>query len=226
MIFGLEDGFYSSIMIDLSIAMKRVCLLFLLIFGFGTYPVWAQEGAQFVISSPRDGEIVQGRVTISGTVSPPELSSYELSFAYEDDPTQTWFVLATGFQPVFEGELGTWDTSTLTDGNYALRLKVSYLDGSAQETTVSGLRVRNYTAVPTSTFTPTATPIVKFAPPTAQLIAPAPATVTPSLPTPTSLPANPASLQEESISWALGRGAVLALLLFLGFGLLLRVRRE
>lgn len=179
-----------------------------------------------VISSPVDGQIVQGLLTISGTVSAFGFSSYELAFAYEDDPTQTWFVLTNSSQPVFEDELGTWDTTALTDGNYILRLKVSLLDGTEQDMRVSGLRVRNYTAVPTSTFTPTATPIVQFAPPTAQLIAPAPATVTPSLPTPTPLPANPASLQESAISEALGRGAVLALALFLGFGLLLRLRRE
>jgi hypothetical protein len=222
----LRDGFYLSIVIDLSIAMKRASLLFLLIFACITYPVRAQEEAQLVISSPIDGQIVQGLLKISGTVSALGFSSYELAFAYEDNPTQTWFVLANSSQPVFEDELGTWDTTALTDGNYILRLKVSFLDGTEQEARVTGLRVRNYTAVPTSTYTPTVTPIVQFAPPTAQLIAPAPATVTPSLPTPTPLPPNPASLQEAAISDALGQGAILALLLFLGFGLLLRLRRE
>jgi hypothetical protein len=213
-------------MIDLSIAMKRAFLIVMLIFKFASHPVRAQEELQLAISSPTEGQIVQGLVTVSGTVSALGFSSYELSFAYDNDPTQTWFVLATSSQPVFEGELGGWDTSKLTDGDYTLRLQSFMLDGSVQETTVSGLRVRNYTAVPTSTFTPTATAIVQFAAPTAQLIAPAPATASPSLPTPTPLPPNPASLQEASISLALGRGAILALLLFLVFGLLLRLRRE
>jgi len=213
-------------MINLSIAMKRACLVILFIFACVSHPVRAQEELQPAISSPVDGQIVQGSVVVSGTVSALGFSSYELAFAYADDPTQTWFVLASSSQPVFEGELGTWDTTTLTDGDYILRLRVFMLDGSVQEKMVSGLRVRNYTAVPTSTFTPTVTAIVQFAPPTAQLIAPAPATVTPSLPTPTPLPPNPASLQEASISSALGRGAILALLLFVGVGLLLRLRRE
>jgi len=213
-------------MINLSIAMKRACLVILFIFACVSHPVRAQEELQPAISSPVDGQIVQGSVVVSGTVSALGFSSYELSFAYADDQTQTWFVLASSSQPVFEGELGIWDTTTLTDGDYTLRLRVFMLDGSVQEKMVSSLRVRNYTAVPTSTFTPTATAIVQFAPPTAQLIAPAPATVTPSLPTPTPLPPNPASLQEASISSALGRGAILALLLFVGVGLLLRLRRE
>lgn len=212
-------------MIDLQIAMKRLLLLFLLI-AVLPRPVQAQEETQLAISSPSEGQIVQGMVVVSGNVTVLGFSSYELSFSYNDDPTQTWFILTTSSLPVFESELGTWDTSTLTDGDYTLRLRVFLLDGTVQETTVSGLRVRNYTPVPTATFTPTATAIVQFAPPTAQLIAPAAATVTPSLPTPTPLPPNPASLQDASIVSALGRGAILALLLFLGFGLLLRLRRE
>jgi hypothetical protein len=201
-------------------------MILLLTIAFLTQPARAQEDVQPVISSPLEGQIVQGLVLVSGTVSALGFSSYELSFAYADDPTQTWFVLTSSSEPVFEGELGAWDTTTLTDGDYSLRLQVFMLDGSVREMIVTGLRVRNYTAVPTSTFTPTATAIVQFAPPTAQLIAPAPATTTPSLPTPTPLPPNPASLQEASLSWALGRGAALALLLFMGLGLLLRLRRE
>ena len=174
-------------MIDLQIAMKRLLALFLLI-AFLPHPVQAQEETQLDISSPTEGQIVQGVVVVSGSVTVLGFSSYELSFSYNDDPTQTWFVLATSSLPVFESELGTWDTTTLTDGNYNLRLRVFLLDGTVQETTVSGLRVRNYTPVPTATFTSTPTAIVQFAPPTAQLIMPAAATVTPSLPTPTPLP--------------------------------------
>lgn len=205
--------------------MKAILFVILLLLLFPQAAL-AQEGSLPVISSPGAGQIVQGIVVVTGTTSTLGFSSYELSFAYANDPTQTWFVLDSGAEPIFEGELGTWDTTTLTDGDYSLRLRVFMLDGTGRETIVPGLRVRNYTPVPTSTFTPTATAIVQFAPPTAQLVAPAPDTATPSLPTPTPLPPNPASLQQASISSALGRGAALALLLFAGFGLLLRLRRE
>ena len=213
-------------MLNLSIVMKRVFIVTLIVFIILPRPVQAQEGAQLIISSPLEGQIVQGLVTVSGTVAILGFADYELSFAYQDDSTQTWFVLASSSLPVFEGELGIWDTTTLTDGDYILRLRVFLLDGSVQETTVSGLRVRNYTAIPTSTLTPTATAVVRFAVPTAQLIAPALATTTPSLPTPTPLPPNPVGLARASISDALGKGAALALLLFLGFALLLRLRRD
>jgi len=204
--------------------MKRKFVTFFLLIVFFPFPVQAQEGEQLAISSPVEGQILQGLVTVSGSVTVLGFEKYELSFAYQDDLTQTWFELASSSLPVFEGELGSWDTTTLTDGDYILRLRAFFLDGSVQETTVSGLRVRNYTAIPTSTFTPTATAVVQFDVPTAQLIAPAPATVTPSLPTPT--PLNPVSLAHTSISSALGRGAILALVLFLVFGLLLRLRRN
>ncbi len=219
-------GFYFPIVIDLLVAMKYAFVILMIILIFLPVPVRAQEEAVVTISSPGEGQIVQGSVEILGSVTVLGFSSYVLSFAYADDPTQTWFVIASSSLPVFEGELGTWDTTILTDGDYTLRLQVFLLDGSVQETAVTGLRVRNYTAIPTATPTATATAIVLFVPPTAQLIAPMPATVTPSLPTPTPLPRNPASLQEVSISTALGRGAFLVLLLFAGFGLLLRLRRE
>ena len=213
-------------MIDLPVAMKRAVLIILFFIGLAYFPAQAQEEMQLSISSPTDGQILQGLVTITGSVAALGFSSYELSFAYEDDPTQTWFPLASGTTPVSEGDLGTWDTSTLTDGNYTLRLQIYFLDGTTQETTVTGLRVRNYTPIPTATFTITATAIVQFAAPTAQRILPAPATATPSLPTPTGFPPNPAGLQEASIPHALGWGAILALVLFVVFGLLLRLRRE
>lgn len=206
--------------------MKRIILAFILFLLIPAHLVQAQNKGELTITSPVEGQVVQGLVVVTGAVTVLGLSSYELSFAYNDDPTQTWFVLHSSALPVFEGDLGSWDTTALTDGDYNLRLRIFLLDGSTQETTVSGLRVRNYTAVPTATPAPTATAVAQFAAPTAQLIAPAPATVTPSLPTPTHFPANPAGLGTPSISNALGKGAIMALLLFIGFGFILRLRRE
>ena len=206
--------------------MKRVLFVIALFIALFPQSISAQGGDDLVIASPEPGQVVQGLVIVSGTVTVLGFSSYELSFAYGDDQTGTWFTLQNSSLPVFEGELGTWDTTTLTDGDYNLRLRAFLLDGSIQETIVLDLRVRNYTPVPTSTPAPTATVVAQFAAPTAQLIAPALATVTASHPTPTPFPPNPAGLVIPSISGALGRGAILALLLILGVGLILRLRRE
>lgn len=213
-------------MLNLLVVMKSTLFAIFLVIFLVPQPVLAQEGADLAITSPEVDQIVQGLVIVSGTVTVLGFSSYELSFAYKDDPTGTWFTLQNSSMPVFEGELGTWDTTTLTDGDYSLRLRVFLLDGSAQEMIVTDLRVRNYTAVPTSTFTPTATPFAEIVAPTAQLIAPLPATATLSHPTPTPFPPNPAALTVPSISEALGRGAILSLLLILVVSLILRLRRE
>jgi hypothetical protein len=221
-----ENGFCVLIVLNLTIVMKPIFLALALILMLFPQPVLAQERTDLVIASPETGQIVQGLAIVTGTVTVLGFSSYELSFAYMDDPTGTWFTLQNSSFPVFEDELGSWDTTTLTDGDYSLRLRAFLLDGSIQETTVSDLHVRNYTAVPTSTATVTATAFAKIAPPTAQLIASEIAPATPSHPTPTPFPPNPAGLEMPSIPWALGRGAILALLLILGVGLILRLRRE
>jgi hypothetical protein len=221
-----KNGFYIPIVLNLTVVMKPILLAFALVIMLLPQPVLAQAGTDLAIISPETGQIVQGLVIVTGTVTVLGFSSYELSFAYMDDPTGTWFTLQNSSLPVFEDELGSWDTTTLTDGDYSLRLRAFLLDGSMQETTVSDLHVRNYTAVPTSTATATATAFAEFAAPTAQLIAPEIATATPVHPTPTPFPPNPAGLELPSISWALGKGAILALLLILGVSLILRLRRE
>ncbi len=213
-------------MLNLTIVMKRILLVVALVVLLVSQPVLAQEGTELTITSPNSGQIAQGLVIVSGTVTVLGFSSYELSFAYQDDPTNTWFVLQNSSVPVFEGELGTWDTTTLTDGDYTLRLRVILLDGSEQETTVSDLHVRNYTPVPTPTATVTATPFAQLIVPTAQFLAPVPATATSSHPTPTPFAPNPAGIAITSIYGALGRGAMLTLLLILGVSLILRLRRE
>ena len=207
--------------------MKPIFMAFaLIIMMLFPKPVLAQEGADLVITSPEAGQIVQGLAIVTGTVTVLGFSSYELSFAYMDDPTGTWFTLQNSSFPVFEDELGSWDTTTLADGDYSLRLRAFLLDGSVQDMTVTDLHVRNYTAVPTPTATATATAFAEILPPTAQFIASEVAPATPSHPTPTPFPPNPAGLELPSISWALGRGAILALLLILGVGFILRLRRE
>jgi hypothetical protein len=225
-IFPARDGFYFSIVLNLEVVMKPILLALALVLALFPHPALAQESTDLAITSPESGQIVQGLVIVTGSAIVLGISSYELSFAYQDDPTGTWFSLQNSSLPVFESELGTWDTTTLTDGDYSLRLRAFLLDGSVQETTVADLRVRNYTAVPTPTFPATATAFAQIVPPTAQLLAPAPATVTQSHPTPTPFPPNPAGLGLSTISWAVGRGAFLALLLILGVSLLLRLRRE
>ena len=172
------------------------------------------------ISAPGNGANLSGVVVVSGTT----LSAWDLSFSYADDPTGTWFPLAQSSDPVSAGTLTSWDTTTITDGFYVLRLHVSAVDGS-QYFKVN-VRVRNYSPVETATLTltPTAAPTFTLVP----VIATATATFTPA-PTPTipaPLPPNPATLSTQEIVVNFGKGAFGVIALFAFFGVLLSLSRK
>ncbi len=131
------------------------------------------------VTAPVPGAVLQGVVTIEGTASHPGFVAYELSFAYDPDPTDTWFPLGELIQtPVQRGRLGLWDTMQITDGDYRLRLRVWLDDGRILTDTVTGLRIRNERPVETPTpggVAPTRVP--------------ATSTPVPLTPTPTARPA-------------------------------------
>jgi hypothetical protein len=182
-----------------------------------------QPEPQARIAAPLPGEALQGLVEISGTTALEDFAAAEIAFAYQDDPTGTWFLILQTDQPVLEGLLARWDTSTITDGIYRLRLQVFLWDGQVLESVVEGLRVRNYTPVETSTPAPlptgqptltlTPTPLMDFA-------------VT--VPAMTPLPTNPAQLSGRHFAASALRGvlvvfgALAAGALYLGFRWLFR----
>lgn len=173
------------------------------------------------ILSPQNGEAVKGPVAIRGTTAVEGLVSWEITFTYAGDAPETWFLLAVGQKAIQDAILTQWDTTTITDGNYTLRLRVYLTDGGYQDAFVRDVRVRNYTPVETATPIPLPTATLTPVPPTS--IPPTP-TVTPLPPTPTPLPPNPAALSRRHIQASVGYGALFTLLLFatLGAGAYLR----
>ncbi len=114
----------------------------------GTAPKQAPGFAD--ITRPEDGEVLHGVVTIEGSAAHPAFVAYELSFAYDPNPTDTWFPIVDDFQtPVSDGRLGLWDTTGITDGDYQLRLYVMLENDSRLEAYARNLRVRNTTPVET-----------------------------------------------------------------------------
>lgn len=176
------------------------------------------------ILSPQAGETLRGQVNIAGNISVTNFASAEIAFSYASDPTSTWFSIQTFSTPMLDTALAAWDTTSLTDGDYTLRLRVYLQDGSFQEVFAQDLKIRN-DVLNTPTSTPTATPAVDASLPlptsTVQ-----PAAVTPTFPTPTPLPANPAALTVPSIYSTFGRGALLTIALFFLVGIILRLRRS
>lgn len=196
----------------------RLCFLLVLVL------LAAQDTPPVAITSPVPDELLRGQVTITGKVDVPSFVSAQLDFAYASNPTNTWFTIQAFSQPTAESTLAVWDTTSITDGDYVLRLRVNFEDGTVQEVTVP-IKIGN-DVLPTPTPEPTATPEPETALiPTAFLLAASPTPTDLPRPTPTALPTNPVSLGENQIYASLGRGAIVILGLFALAGLIIRVRR-
>jgi len=76
------------------------------------------------ITYPRDYERVSGTIEIQGTATGESFDYYKLEYGVGTRPS-AWIFIAGPFQtPVTAGKLGTWDTTTVYDGYYTLRLVV------------------------------------------------------------------------------------------------------
>lgn len=195
------------------------------LFSLFSFSGWQQiSSASPAILAPQSGEAVRGQVAIRGTTAVEGLVSWEITFTYAGGAPETWFLLAIGQQAIQDGVLVHWDTTTITDGNYALRLRVYLTDGGYQDAFVRDIRVRNYTPVETATPLPLPTATLTPVPPTSILPTP---TVTPLPPTPTPLPPNPVALSRQQIQTSAGYGTLLTFFLFviLGAGIYLRHSR-
>jgi hypothetical protein len=137
------------------------------------------------------------------------------------DQTDTWFLIYESDEAITDGEMTQWDTSTITDGEYKLRLVVTLQDGSQLTNDINNLRVRNYTPIETNTPEPNATrapgdtPIPTITPTS---------TITPLPPTATPLPPNPAIISSQEILLSLGKGALLTVSFFALLGLYQLIR--
>jgi hypothetical protein len=86
----------------------------------------AAEGCtvgQINLSSPVNGSRISGSITVRGTADIPNFGFYTLQVAHPGDVI--WLPIQVGQQAVKNDELGTWDTSSLTLGEYMLKLVVT-----------------------------------------------------------------------------------------------------
>ena len=75
-------------------------------------------------TSPVEGDTISGTVTLKGTVNVTDLGYYK--YEYRQPGSDTWTTIAAGDTKIVDSPLGgTWDTSTLTPGDYQLRLVVT-----------------------------------------------------------------------------------------------------
>ena len=218
-------------MLNSSFVMRRL-FVFILILAASFAPgfwVFAQTGNSpgVEITAPVPGSPLKGLVTIEGSAAADGFRSWEITFGYADDTTGTWFLIAEGDEPVTRNELTQWDTTTITDGNYNLRLTVFLEGGQRRHFIVENLRVRNYSPVETITPTPTLTSTpytVTPLPSVTPTITPRP-TQTPVPPTATPLPTNPAVITRSDLTNGLTRGAAGAAAAFMLIGLYISIKK-
>jgi membrane peptidoglycan carboxypeptidase len=145
------------------------------------------------ITDPPPFGVVQGVVTIIGTVQMPDFEHYDVMFSAAGSEEWRW-ISGPHLAPVNQGVLTTWDTGGLSDGDYTLRLVVRAQSGGTTEARVLVRVGSGETPTPTETPSPTETwtpkptetlPLLPTLPPSSETPTPEPTpTETPS-PTPT-----------------------------------------
>lgn len=94
----------------------------------------ANENA--TILEPLPGDSVQGQVTFRGAANIPGFAFYKLEY-HDLQPDSNWLAIAASNLAVCETfceeeeQLGTWDTSLVRPGQYAVQLVVTDAQGNA-----------------------------------------------------------------------------------------------
>jgi hypothetical protein len=203
-------------MLNLPIAMIEVFLLLTMLF----------QNPGVTLTSPQPGTVLRGQVEIFGQMDVPNFSSAELAFSFASGPADSWFPIQTFPQPKTDSLLAVWDTTSVTDGDYILHLRVYFQDGTSQDAAITDLKIRNEVILPTETPTEIfqiSTPIIVES----QDVTPLPfPTQTLTISQPTALPPNPAALNQDSVYSTFFNGALIALVIFGLASLILRLRKN
>lgn len=96
---------------------------------------------QIMITSPQPGIVVSGSIEIIGTANVPNFGFYKYEIAPRG--TQDWATISADRRPKQNEALGTWNTASLTNGEYFLRLVITDNEGGALEPCVIAVRVAN-----------------------------------------------------------------------------------
>jgi len=188
----------------------------------------AEDDPGAIINQPAAGQALIGKITITGSAASQGFLGYEVLFAYSSDPTDTWFLIYESDQPVIDGDLAQWDTTSITDGDYVIRLVIRTTSGGSLIADVPGVRVRNYSPVESDTPTPI-TPTTSLDPSKtpAPTSTPSPPPTMTQLPgTATPLPPNPAQLSNQQVLKSIGVGVLVTVGLLAIFGLYLALRAK
>lgn len=184
--------------------MKRIILPFLvLVLCLFPSRVLADGDIQILTPEPNAG--VKGRVVITGYIKTITYTGYDLDFADESNPVPGWYPIASETKIADDGTLGIWDTSTISDGIYSIRLTVYFKDGTTGSAVAQGIRVRNYS--PMETMTPAEENVIADGEPTV-----APVSLLPSSREAAPAERNPAEVSDSSFKTVLTIGLAVGVL--------------
>ena len=201
--------------------MLKILIIFVLIPFIN--PIFSQNYQLDVvrITSPKEGEILQGSIYIEGTVSGSTFQFAEISFQYQDSQSSNWFEIGTIDTPIVDGTLGIWDTSMIADGIYRIRVVAHYENDRVQEAIINNLDIRNYTPLdPSVTEEP---PLNEKGELESQV------TVTPVVPTitvPTPMPKNEMVVSRTQFFLTLLQGAIFGVLFLAVIVIFVIIRRR
>ena len=96
---------------------------------------------KIMITSPKSGDVVSAVVDLIGTASIPNFGFYK----YEVAPvgTQQWATISADRTPKKAESLGKWNTLSLSNGDYFLRLVITDNVGNALDPCVIAVRILN-----------------------------------------------------------------------------------
>jgi hypothetical protein len=194
------------------------------------------QGDLALITTPQNNAIIRGLVSIQGSATHPQFQFYKIEYAREPVTDDNWVIIgAIHEEQIVGSQLEVWDTTSVPDGSYTLRLRVVRLDGNYSEYSAVQVVVANAqpTETPTPAETPTPTVTPTPLPPTPTIVieqpalptsgvTPLPTRITP-LPTPSEENAN-LNLDVTPLQTACLYGAGISLGLFLLIGFMAALR--
>ncbi len=174
------------------------------------------------ILSPQKDEVLQGNIDIIGTATGIGFQYAEVSFRFHNSESGTWFLISQIGEPKIDELLTNWDTSTIVDGDYELKIQAYYEDGHTIESILGNLRIRNYSAIETVTPTKIQSQMIESTK--------IPSEITKSLSSKklyaTPMPNNELEIELQEIMVYAMRGAVIGILLLIVIGIWLIIRRR
>jgi len=97
------------------------------------------------LTFPEEGSELGGTVTILGSASIANFAFYKYEYiplaAGSPAPGAVWRAISAGTEPRLESDLGSWDTTLVTPGDYGFRLVVTDTAGNAPLPCVRRVRV-------------------------------------------------------------------------------------